>query len=116
MGINTSLIIQDNLCIINRKGDIFISDLWRECSVKLRQSDLGIGQNIKRLRKQAGYSQSDMVVKLQLLGIDISYDVYKKIEQNKYNIRVRELVAIKYILGISYNEFFYGLRIDEGCS
>lgn len=74
--------------------------------MKIRQDDMGIGHNIKRLRKNAGYSQSQFVTMLQLHGIDISYDVYKKIEQNKYNIRVSELVAIKELLGVSYDEIF----------
>ena len=79
--------------------------------MKLRQNRLGIGQNIKRLRLNAGYSQSQLVLKLQLLGVDISYDVYKKIEQNKYNIEVNELIALKYIFNVSYDEFFKDLII-----
>lgn len=77
--------------------------------MKLKQSHYKIGQNIKRLRLQSGLSQSQLVLKLQLLGLDISYDVYKKIEQNKYNIDIALLVTLHSVYNISYDEFFIGL-------
>ena len=55
--------------------------------MKLKQDTIGIGQNLKRLRKRLGLSQSQFTRELQLLGISISYDIYKKMEQNRYNIR-----------------------------
>lgn len=81
--------------------------------MKVRQDKLGIGNNIKELRLKAGYSQSKLVVELQLLGIDISCDVYKKIEQNRYNIRICELVALKQIFNVSYDEFFKDLYLEH---
>lgn len=78
--------------------------------MKIKQTHYGIGQNIKRLRLQAGLSQSQLVIKLQLLGLDISYDIYKKIEQNRYNIDISLLVALHSIYNISYDEFFIGLK------
>lgn len=84
-----------------------------ESIMKLKQSPIGIGHNIKELRLKAGYSQSELVRELQLLGLNISYDMYKKIEQNKYNIRITELIGLKYILGVSYEEFFKGLDLDS---
>lgn len=81
--------------------------------MKLKQDTIGIGHNLKRLRKAAGYSQSQLVLELQLLGIEISYDIYKKIEQNKYNIRVSELVVLKHIFNVSYDEFFKKLTLND---
>lgn len=80
--------------------------------MKLKQTDYQIGQNIKRLRLRSGFSQSQIVLKLQLLGLNISYDIYKKIEQNKYNIDIALLVALHSIYHISYDEFFTGLDIS----
>lgn len=81
--------------------------------MKLRQDKLGIGHNIKRHRLESGYSQSQLVVELQLLGLDISCDIYKKIEQNRYNIRVCELIALKQLFCVSYDEFFKDLFLDN---
>lgn len=81
--------------------------------MKLKQSSLCIGQNIQRLRRQAGYSQSQLVTALQLEGIDISYDVYKKIEQNKYNIRIEIIVALHDLLHVSYDDIFQGLSLEH---
>lgn len=91
---------------------IYLS-LSGESIMKLKQSPIGIRHNIKELRLKAGYSQSELVRELQLLGLNISYDMYKKIEQNKYNIRITELIGLKYILGVSYEEFFKGLDLNS---
>ncbi len=80
--------------------------------MKLKQEPVGIGQNLKRLRLQAGYSQSRLVKQLQEMGITITTDIYKKMEQNRYNIRIIELMALREIYGISYDEFFGGLFFD----
>lgn len=80
--------------------------------MKLKQDTIGIGQNIKRLREQTGFSQSQFTRELQLQGISISYDIYKKMEQNRYNIRIYELIAMKQLLNVSYDEFFQGLSMD----
>lgn len=81
--------------------------------MKLRQQPIGIGQNLKHLRLNANYSQSELVLKLQLLGIDISCDIYKKIEQNRYNIKICELIALQYLFNVSYDEFFKDLFLDS---
>ena len=81
--------------------------------MKLKQDNIGIGQNLKRLRKRLGLSQSQFTRELQLLGISISYDIYKKMEQNRYNIRIYELIAMKQILNVDYDEFFVGLALDD---
>lgn len=80
--------------------------------MKLKQDKLGIGQNIKQLRERTGLSQAQFTRELQLLGIDISYDIYKKMEQNRYNIRISELAAMKQILNVSYDAFFEGVSLD----
>ncbi len=80
--------------------------------MKLKQDKIGIGQNLKRLRIQHGLSQSQFTRELQLLGISISCDIYKKMEQNRYNIRICELMAMQHIFNVSYDEFFKDLTRD----
>lgn len=81
--------------------------------MKIKQIPLGIGQNIKKLRIEAGYSRTEFVREIQLLGIKMTYDIYKKIEINKYNIRISELIAIKQILNTTYDDLFANLSIDD---
>ena len=75
---------------------------------KLRP-DMDIGHNIQRLRKKAGLTQDQTVAKLQLMGLEISKSTYAKLETNRMNIRVSELVALSQIFGAQFNDFFEGL-------
>lgn len=75
---------------------------------KLRP-DMDIGHNIQRLRKKAGSTQDQTVAKLQLMGLEISKSTYAKLETNRMNIRVSELVALSQIFGAQFNDFFEGL-------
>ena len=59
--------------------------------MKLKQEPIGIGQNLRKLRQDAGYSQSQVAAILCERGVYMTTDIYKKIEQNKYNIRISEL-------------------------
>lgn len=73
------------------------------------RSDLDIGRNIQRLRKAAGLTQDQTVAKLQLMGLNISKSTYAKLETNRMNIKVSELVAMKEIFRAEYQDFFAGL-------
>ena len=66
--------------------------------MKLKQEPIGIGQNLRKLRQDAGYSQSQVAALLCERGVYMTTDIYKKIEQNKYNIRISELNALKELL------------------
>ena len=72
---------------------------------KLRP-DMDIGHNIQRLRKKTGLTQDQTVAKLQLMGLEVSKSSYAKIETNRMNIRISELVALKEIFGAQMNDFF----------
>lgn len=81
--------------------------------MKLKQDSIGIGQNLQHLRKLAGYSQSQFARELQLLGLNVTCDIYKKMEQNRYNIRVYELLAMKEILKVNFDDFFKNLNFKD---
>lgn len=81
---------------------------------KLKQErNLGIGQNMKRLRQQMGYTQVQVAAKLGIYGIDISRETYNKIENNNYSIKISELLALKAIFKCEYSDFFEGLEIKN---
>ena len=55
---------------------------------------MDIGQNIQYQRKKSGLTQDQTIAQLQLLGIEISKSTYAKIETNRMNIKISELVAL----------------------
>lgn len=75
---------------------------------KLRP-DLDIGKNIQEIRYAKKMTQDEVVAKLQSHGIDISKSSYAKIETNRMNIRISELVALKLLFKVDFNDFFKGL-------
>lgn len=79
---------------------------------KLRP-DLDIGRNISRLRQQCKLTQAEVVARLQLMGISISNSTYAKIETNRMNIKISELVALSSILHVDFNAFFCGLALPD---
>lgn len=79
---------------------------------KLRP-DLDLGRNIQALRRDAGLTQEQVVAKLQLKGLKISKSTYAKIETNRMNLKVSELVGLRQIFDVEYNDFFQGL--EEPC-
>lgn len=72
--------------------------------------DLDIGKNIQNIRKSNHLTQDQTVAKLNLLGVAISKSTYAKIETNRMNIKVSELIALKIIFNTDYKEFFGGLE------
>jgi len=78
-------------------------------NVQKIRPDMDIGHNIQRLRKDASMTQDQVVAKLQLMGLSISKSTYAKLETNRMNIRVSELVALREIFNVEFNDFFSGL-------
>lgn len=71
--------------------------------------DMDIGQNIQKLRKQAMLTQDQVVAQMHLMGLEISKSTYAKIETNRMNIKVSELMALTVILGAEVGLFFEDL-------
>lgn len=75
--------------------------------------DISIGENLRKLREQSGYSQSQLVAKLHLMGSNMSRSTYSKIETGTRNIRISDFIALKVIYDVDFSEFFTGLLPDE---
>jgi transcriptional regulator with XRE-family HTH domain len=75
---------------------------------KIKQ-DISIGDNIRKLRKQAHLTQEQVVARLQLQGLEISRSSYSQIECGTYNIRVSELIALTELFNVDYNTIFENL-------
>lgn len=65
-----------------------------------------IGHNIRILREKAGFTQELLAVKLQLGGCDITRSAVAKIEVGQRHLYPDEIVLIKKILGVDYEEIF----------
>ena len=63
-----------------------------------------IGKNIRRLRKEKGLGQTDLVKELQLLDIVITRETLVKIERGIQHIQLAQLKGIKQILDVSYED------------
>lgn len=68
------------------------------------------GSNLRMLRRAAGMTQEQVVIKMQLRGHDITRSIYSQFECGVYNIRVDELIALKQIFGVTYDDFFAPLE------
>lgn len=72
---------------------------------KVKQDDLiCIGQNIRKIRKENGLRQTELVRMLQLNAVDISRESLVKIERGIQHVSASQLRAIRDILGTTYDE------------
>lgn len=65
-----------------------------------------IGQNIRSLREKAGITQEQLSIKLQVMGCDITRSAVAKIEVGQRHLYPDEIVLIKQILDVEYDEIF----------
>lgn len=79
---------------------------------KLRP-DMNIGGNIQKIRYSRKLTQDQVIAKMNLMGIQISKSTYAKLETNRMNIKVSELVAMKEIFECEFNDFFEELKSNN---
>ena len=72
----------------------------------IQVDDINIGKNIKTLREKNNLTQTDILAKLQLKGVEISVYSLSKIENGRQNPTVSLLSALTEILDCDYNTFF----------
>jgi len=63
-----------------------------------------IGRNIRNLREKIGMTQETLSAKLQIMGCDITRSAVAKIEVGQRHLYVDELILIKTILKVSFEE------------
>jgi len=77
---------------------------------KIKQ-DINIGVNIRDLRLRRDIGQTEMAIKLQLLGVDMTRKALVKIECGKQHIQATQLRGIRDVLGVTYDDL---LKEQEG--
>ena len=65
-----------------------------------------IGKNIRKLREKKKMTQNGVSLRLQLKGCDVSRSALAKIEVGQRHLYPDEIVLLKEILGVSYEEIF----------
>ena len=79
---------------------------------KIRR-DRNMGDNLRRLRSNAGLSQEKLCAELQRRGCDIGRTTYAKYEAGELNIRASVIIELHKFYKCSYDEFFAGLEQDS---
>ena len=70
---------------------------------KIKQ-DICIGANIRRIRKENGIKQTELVRLLQLNGVEMTRESLVKIERGAQHIQASPLRGIRDALNTSYDE------------
>lgn len=65
-----------------------------------------IGNNIRILREKGKLTQEQLSAKLQVLGCDITRSALAKIEVGQRHLYPDEVILIKKILNVSYEDIF----------
>ncbi len=76
------------------------------------KQDISIGKNLQMLRKQAGFTQEQVSAKLELMDLPMTPDIFAKIEQGRYSVKISVLLALKQIYHVgTFDAFFEGLSL-----
>lgn len=73
---------------------------------KVKQDEIWLGRNIRRIRKEKNIGQTELVALMQLGNVQITRESLVKIERGIQHIKATQLKVIKEILGTSYEELF----------
>ena len=71
---------------------------------KIKQDQIQIGRNIRRLRLEKKLGQTELANKLQMEGVDMTREALVKIERGIQHISATQLKAIRDVLQTSYDE------------
>lgn len=71
---------------------------------KVKQDQIKIGANIRRIRKARGLGQTELSSKLQLAGADVTREALVKMERGIQHISASQLRALRDVLSTTYEE------------
>ncbi len=71
---------------------------------KIKQDKIFIEQNIRRIRKEKGIRQTEMVALIQLQNVSVTREALVKIERGIQHIQASQLRAIRNVLKTTYDE------------
>lgn len=65
-----------------------------------------VGQNVRRLRERAKLTQEELSARLQVNGCDVTRSALAKIEVGQRHLYPDEIILLKRLLKVSYEEIF----------
>lgn len=65
-----------------------------------------VGDNVRKLREKADVTQEQLSARLQVNGCDITRSAVAKIEVGQRHLYPDEIILIKKILNVSYDDIF----------
>ena len=71
---------------------------------KIKQDEIRIGENIRRVRLERGIGQTELVRMLQLEGVEMTRETLVTIERGIQHIQAVQLRALRDALDTSYDE------------
>lgn len=71
---------------------------------KIKQDEIHIGQNIRRIRLEKGVGQTELIRRLQLAGISMTRETLVKIERETQHIQAVQLRGIRDALDTTYDD------------
>lgn len=71
-----------------------------------REIEIKIGANIRILRERAGITQEQLSARLQAAGCGVTRSALAKIEVGQRHLYPDEIILIKNILGVEYDDIF----------
>ena len=71
-----------------------------------KEIETAVGKNIRILRERKKFTQEILAAKLQVNGCDITRSAVAKIEVGQRHLYPDEIILIKQILGVTYDEIF----------
>ena len=84
-----------------------MEDLYR----MTKEIEKAVGNNIRLLREGRDMTQEQLAAKLQVSGCDITRSAVAKIEVGQRHLYPDEIILIKEILSVSYDDIF---RVKNG--
>ena len=73
---------------------------------KIKSDSIDIGSNIRRIRKEKGIGQTELVQMLQLKNVGITRETLVKIERGIQHIKASQLKGICECLDTTYDELY----------
>jgi len=71
--------------------------------------DVNIGTNLKKIRNSKEWTQEQVCAKLTVIGRPMIQSTYAQIETGARNIFVSDLIALKSIFNVEFDDIFHGL-------
>ncbi len=71
-----------------------------------KEVEKAVGNNIRRLREKADITQEQLSARLQVNGCDITRSALAKIEVGQRHLYPDEIILLKKLLGVSYDDIF----------